>query len=93
MTKSECIRQQIITHLRTKWRFDNGGSCWYSFSKLAKEIRRPRTSVVREVRRLARSGVLYYTWLCDEEGMLRGAGYLLNYKWERHVEGRPGDPA
>lgn len=68
------------------------GSVWRSFAELAKELGEPVHNVKREVRRLARAGVLEYTQLFDHEMKLSGGGYVLTPAWFDHQAGREGDP-
>lgn len=82
---SEHLRGRILSHLRTKWRYDEGGSSWKSFSALAKELRAPLPSVKREVRRLARAGLVGLTWLYHEERGVCGRGYILTRDGEGGV--------
>lgn len=91
--KSETLRNRIITTLRENedWRSE-GGSAWRSFKALAEELGEPERCVKREVRRLARAGVLFYSQLFNDEGRLNGGGYILKPSWDDHRPGREGDP-
>jgi hypothetical protein len=60
---------------------------------LAAELGEPVRNIKREIHRLAKAGVLRYTWLCDEDGVPHGSGYLLPFGWAHHQPGRAGDPA
>lgn len=91
MTKSETLRRRIVLHLRTAWA-GVYGSTWVSFKDLAAELGEPEHNVKREVRRLARAGVVYYTQLFTEDMKLNGGGYILSQDWLEHKPGRAEDP-
>lgn len=72
--------KRVLNHLRTEWRFDDGGSSWYSFVTLAKELRLSLFETRRAVYELRDVGAVYYTWLCDDEQRPHGSGYILG-RW------------
>lgn len=84
-TKTQ-LRVMIV--LGTRWRFEEGGSSWSNFGELSKEIRRSIVATKRAVRGLARAGVVDLTWLSDDEGFVRGRGYLLTAAWDNFLESR-----
>ncbi len=92
MTKSEETRRKIVWHLRHVWRFSEGGNSWQSFKALASELSEDVSVVKREVHRLSRMGAVRYSWMCDGDGMVAGAGYFLTLGWEEHEAGRTSDP-
>ena len=96
MTKSEHLRRRIVWHLRHEpaWRCSfNDGNTWRGWERLAADLGEPQRCVKREVRRLARSGALRYEFMINDEGYLAGAGYFLDFAWDRHQPGREEDPA
>ena len=93
MTKSEKIRRRIIWHLRHQWRWYDGGNSWISFVQLAKELGITVPVVKRETRRLARSGILFHSWMFNDDAMVSGSGYFLEPEWYLHEPNRSEDPA
>lgn len=92
MSASSELRDQIINHLRYEWRWLGGGNSWRSFAELSKDLQSDATTVRREVRRLARAGVLSHGVMFDADGVPAGSGYFLTVEWERHIPGRENDP-
>lgn len=93
MTKSERLRRRIVWWLRHEWQWTEGGNSWQGFKALAEDLRANPVAIKREVRRLARAGVLNLSFMVNGDGQVAGRGYFLAGDWERHRTGRPEDPA
>lgn len=92
MTKSEQLRRRIVWHLRHEWVWCEGGNSWQGFKALAEDLGVNLIAVKREVRRLARAGVLELQHMVNADGQVAGRGFFLVFDWDRHVKGRAEDP-
>lgn len=73
-------QRRILFWLTYEWEFE-GSNSWRTFLALGLSTHRPWKKVRREVRKMAKRGVLKYGPMVDYDGNPCGGGYFFSKEW------------